>query len=232
MAAVLRASNEEEEKAAEERGLVRISYDEARAECFEICGKWTPTSEVFWLNYGAIFSCAISAVPGVFLTALVRKWNNVPHKVGGRLLTIMPATLIPVVSSGWVAELAKENILMNKTRCPVCLDLRITGLQLFLGVVAPTAISITGSHSYLATLSYRLPNPMTRKYFSWIGSMLRKSRVFLGCLAASQVIYSAFLLHAQREEWANVNRKLYQELSETSSATEAARRGELKPIIG
>ena len=231
MAAVIRASNEEEEKAARERGLVRISYDEAVRECREICNKWTPTSEVFWLNHGILLPTAIAAVPGAFLTQMIRKWNNIPHKTGGKLLSALPATLIAVVGSGWAFEWAKDDVLLNKTRCPVCLELRLTALQLVFGVVTPAAVSITGSHSYLATLSYRLPEPLTKKYFSWIGGMLRKSKVFLGGCAAAQVISTAFLLYATREEWDSVNKKLYHELSESSPATQAAQRGELKPII-
>ena len=232
MAAIMRASNKEEEKVAQERGLVRVSYNEALAECRQICSEWTPTSEVFWLNHGMVLPAAISAVPGALLTGMIRRWNNIPYKTGGRLLTVLPATLISAVGSTWMFLWAKEDILMNKTRCPVCLDLRFTAMQLFFGVVTPAAISITGSHSYLATLSFRLPEPLTRKYFTWIGGMLRKGRVFLGGVAVTHVISSAFLLYSIREEWANVNRKVYHELSERNPATEAAHRGELKSIFG
>ena len=61
--------------------------------------------------------------------------------------------------------------------------------------------------------------------------MLRKGKGLLGVCAAAHVISAAFLLHKTREEWTNVNRKLYHELSESSPATEAARRGELKSIL-
>ena len=230
MAAIIRTSNKEEEKAAKERGLVSVSYDVALAECREICYNWKPTSEVFWLNYAILVPTAISAVPGALLTNMIRSWNNIPHKIGGRLLTVLPATLMAVACSGWAFEDAKADVLMNKTRCPVCLELRLTAQQLFFGVVTPAAISITGSHTYLATLSFRLPDPLTRQYWTWIGGMLRKGRLFLGGCVAAQVLSTAFLLYAVREEWANVNRKVYHELSENGPATQAARRGELNSI--
>ena len=231
MATVFRASNAEEEKLAQERGLVKISRAEALAEAQEICSMWTPASEVFWLNHGTTVPMALGAVPGAFLTGLIRKWNNIPHKVGGRLLSVMPAAMLAAAGCGWMYEMARDDILLNQTRCPVCLELRLTAQLLFFGVVTPTAISISGSHSYLATLSYRLPDPLTKKYFSWIGTMLRKGKGLLGACAAAHVISAAFLLHQTREEWTNVNRKLYHELNEQSPVTEAAKRGEMKSIL-
>ena len=129
MAAIIRASNDDEEKAALERGLVRISREEAMRESMEITNNWTPESEVFFLKYGAAIPAALSAVPGIFFTEMVRTWNRVPLKHGGRLLTVLPATMIAIGTSGFTYETAKNDIFVNKTRCPVCLDMRVAAYQ-------------------------------------------------------------------------------------------------------
>ena len=129
MAAIIRTSTDAEEKAALERGLVRISSEEALRESMEITHYWTPESEVFFLKYGPLIPAAVSAVPGIFLTEMVRTWNRVPLKHGGRLLTVLPATLIAMATSGFTYEMAKRDIFVNKTRCPVCLDTRVAAYQ-------------------------------------------------------------------------------------------------------
>ena len=97
--------------------------------------------------------------------------------------------------------------------------------------MAPTGITIAGSHTYLATLSLRLPDPLTKEYFSWVGKMLRKGRVFLFGCAVAQVMTGSFVMYSMRKEWAQVNQKIYQELTEGSPLVQKARRGELKPLI-
>ena len=115
--------------------------------------------------------------------------------------------------------------------CEISRHPRISS-QLFLGLATPVAITIAGSHTYLATLSIRLPDPLTKEYFSWVGKMLRKGRVMLFGCAVAQVMTGSFVLHSMRKEWAHVNQKIGQELTESSPLVqEAARRGELKPLI-
>ncbi len=85
---------------------------------------------------------------------------------------------------------------------------------------APTAISITATHSYTATLSMRLPSVASREYLPWVGKMLRKSGPFMAGITLAQIAASYLVLDRCRDQWANINASVYEKMVET---------GEVKP---
>jgi hypothetical protein len=219
MSAVMRTSSPEEEEEARNKGLVRISFDEALNECKAIAYHWKPQTEVFWINYGALLPAFLAAIPGVVFTEKLRVFNKIPSRTGGRLLTIMPAALLAAGSSGYINYFAIEDILMNQTKCPVCLDSKTLLSQFVLGIVSPAAITLTGSTTYFATLHIRLPEILSRDYFRWVYDMFFRSRRLWFWSGGAQLGSTLLVLYMARMQWGSVNQTLYERMEQSGAVT-------------
>ncbi len=122
---ILRTSNAEEEARAKQLGLIQISRDGALENARKMVRYWSPQSEVAWLKYGGGLPVTLAAIPGLHWTTAFRRFNKIPPKIGGQLLSVLPAILIPMGTVGFVFAAAVDDILLRETLCSVCLDTKV-----------------------------------------------------------------------------------------------------------
>lgn len=201
-------------------GYAIMSEKEAGLVAADMVSRWKPWSDVWAIRHGTGVPVLLAGIPGLFMTNRVRTI----HKIGGsrssgRLLMILPASIIPMLLCSGNQYFATNDILLGKTACPVCLEVRTTSLQLAAGVALPSVLTLITNLTYMQTLRVRgLPSDLiSMEFLRWGGRVLNKCSALLFASAFLQAASVSFLLHKQRNQWADINRKLLNRMEQDAA---------------
>jgi hypothetical protein len=103
-----------------------------------------------------------------------------------------------------------RDVLLAKTECPVCLEVRAVSTQLAAGVLLPTATAILANFTYMQTLSIKLPDLTSKEFLWWVARMLKKCRGIIYACGFLQAVVASGLVYKQREQWQNISDKIMQ----------------------
>ncbi len=182
---------------------------------------WEPRSDVWSLVYGGVLPVALAGLPGMLLTNRIRSLHKV--RLGqGKMIAAAPASVFPATMAVGIQQLSATDIMLGKTQCPVCLEVRTISLQLLSGVVFPSALALLGNFVYLK--SFRavrgLPDILSKGQLKWMGETLYKCRGIVMWSAFAQAVSISGLLWLQRRQWLDVNQKLSKRLGQKDAVSE------------
>ncbi len=195
------------------KNLVRLTESEAVDKAVHVLWNWRPHSDIFALKFGSGLPALLATIPGISMTDRIRNAHRLQGIKAGRLMSSGPAIVAGLCGTITANLFIQQDLLIAKTSCPTCLEMRAVSLQLVFGVLLPTTISLVGNYSVMLKASVKLPEVLTREYFQWNWRMLKKCKSNLYFSAFSQVVTVSVLLWLQRREWDAVNRKLEERMA-------------------
>ena len=202
---VVRRSAEE----AERLGLQKVTEEEAREHAAKILVEWEPWTDFLFTRALPVVSIAAVTMPALNLCTAVRAAAKVNHLRSGKVIPVAPAVFLPAISLSLSYLHNMYDIMLAKTQCPVCVEVRQASMSATLGVLMPVGLSLVGSHTWASAQHARVPDVMTREYFRFLGRLVyRKRELLMGCLALQAVLGQLWVWRA-RAEWNNVNEELF-----------------------
>ena len=114
--------------------------------------------------------------------------------------------IISAATTGAMQHVIKTDILLEKTKCSVCLETRAVSLQLLTGVITPTILTILANHSIIGNLRVKVPYILTSGFLSWTFNILKKNSEMLMANACAQVALATGTIYLQQKEWENVTK--------------------------
>ncbi|KAG8239119.1 hypothetical protein J437_LFUL016769 [Ladona fulva] len=137
-------------------GAVLLSEKDAVRHQWQIISSWEPKSEVWPFRY----ALAVSALSGGGIAAYVnghfRKKLRLAHH--GRAITFLPNVIIPAIVSSMFHQNVMTDVMLMKTDCPVCIQIRSSAYQAFFGGIYPTFLAPV-STLLMAARYYTFPVP-------------------------------------------------------------------------
>jgi len=136
-----------------------------REEMVWVLGKvfedWEPADMSWPINYGIHISIAAACITGPLF---VHKFRSVLKMKAGRdrVVTMLPAVFGPAAVTGLAhQELITKDILLQETKCSVCLETRAMSLQVGFGGILPIALAYSGTYTFATWNNHRFPKGST-----------------------------------------------------------------------
>ena len=189
-----------------------LTEEEAVGKATELVREWRPVRDVWSLRYGAALPTLAAGLPALLLTTRIRAQLFVPPSSGGRLFAAAVGAYFPLCVAYIGQRLAVQDLMVFRTRCPVCLEVRTTSFQLLAGSLMSTALTILGNHTHLVRKGRAVPAIASWDFLPWVLAVARRNQGFLACSAAAQAVLVAGLLRYQYHQWAQVNAKLLERM--------------------
>jgi len=198
----------------------RLTEAEAQEKAIELLSEWRPKRDVWTMTYGTGLPACLAAAPAIVLTNDIRRMMKA-HRLPGRLLIMFPATLLPSMSSLVSQYAALQDILVAKTACPVCLEMRTIGLQLTAGTGCSTLLALVGNYYLLWQARARgLPREGLSEVLKWARRVLQRNSFFLASMVLAQAVTTSGVLYFQRRQWLALNKKLTERMHEEVESRE------------
>ncbi|XP_023333216.1 uncharacterized protein LOC111704994 [Eurytemora carolleeae] len=183
----------------EAQGMIARSKQEALELMNDVFEHWEPKHQAWIINKSYIISSGAAALPGLILSIKFRKLLGLRKMTKIQMATLPAATVLPGIMAGVGHKiLITDDILIQETECPVCVDVRSSVIQFTAGFIFPLFFSYTGAAIAATANNARIaPNnlkgwiPVTKVIFGRIP-------IYLGGLALIQLITSGVLV---REEY-------------------------------
>jgi len=205
----------------------------------KLIDEWEPASETRVLKYGSMLLAGLAAAGGMMITGHYRTALRLRHH--GLITGHLPVMVMPAVSVGLTHALfITRDVMLFKTWCPVCVNVRAVAIQLGFAVALPVAMATVSSfHLAERKMTYPLPT-LSEDPRLWASTWRQLTRplvrplailVALNALAAAVVthweaseFYTLLDRHRERER-ARRGSKMEEEGSGESDARTVARRG-------
>ncbi|ELT88723.1 hypothetical protein CAPTEDRAFT_175726 [Capitella teleta] len=139
------------------KGAIRVPEEEVFKIQDRIMRKWKPAFEMHGLRYGSGYLGGMTAITGFYIHnywrfALKLRQKNV-------MLTFLPTIVIPSV----LATICNQNFVqkpmqLQQVNCYLCLEMRATTLQGFLGLFQPLVLgAIASTYAAKVARTYAVP---------------------------------------------------------------------------
>ena len=135
---------------AEEKGGVGMVWSSRNATVTllkSVFEEWEPSHQAWPINYGSIL-CGTAAGASGFLSclALSKQLELWRHKWTVRLFPLPLSIMVPAALSAMAHNYAvTDDIILQETACPVCVETRAISLQVALGAIFPAAAAFAGT---------------------------------------------------------------------------------------
>lgn len=164
---------------------------------------WEPSHQAWPINYG-ITVCGISAGASGLLSclALSKQLELWRHKWTVRLFPLPLSIMVPAaLSATFHSYLVTDDILLQETACPVCVETRAISLQVALGAIFPAAAAFGGTlvvgQQITSTKWVKwLPRTMPQLFSFAKSTVLRHQPLLLG-LTTLNLLLAGGLVYAE-----------------------------------
>lgn len=199
-------------------GVVVLNEQEALARQWRLVMNWSPKSDVWPFRYGMGCLAAASALSGIYINAYYR--NKLHLQNFGRVSTYLPIVALPtIVSLFFHQQFITNDILLEKTLCPVCVQVRSGALQVFFGTLYPTLLAPLSSFMYATRhYTYHMPpmNAPTEHIKLWL-KLTRPVGYTLLLTGFAQIVVAMGITHFEANSYFRIQAKLL-EMEEKCSA--------------
>ncbi|XP_067008174.1 uncharacterized protein [Anabrus simplex] len=206
-------------------GAVLIAEKEAVTYQWKLINDWTPVKDVWPFKFGVGILGGSSVLSAVYINNHYRKKLKL-HNFG-KFSSFIPSVVLPVVmSSIFHTQFITNDIIIGKTLCPVCVELRAAGIQSLFSTVYPCIMAPFAAASFATRYyTYKVPsllhNPkaalqLWMKFTRPIGNTLFGMCVLQAIVAMTVTYYEAKAhfkiqneLIRQEHEYEQQHRALY-----------------------
>ncbi|KAK9873633.1 hypothetical protein WA026_023418 [Henosepilachna vigintioctopunctata] len=208
------------------KDAIVLSEAEAVNYQLKILFNWKNQWEIFGFKYGGIFLSCGAAITGIYVNNHYRQ--KVKLHTFGKITSYLPICVIPSILAYFLHfQLIIPDMILQKTACPVCLELRSSAIQATVGCLMPTILAPLSSfalaHKYgTSDIPYIHQEPkklfqLYRKITKPIGNLL--FAIFVGhALLGSAVTYAEFRsINKVNQKLAELEYTLEQTSDETKS---------------
>lgn len=175
-----------------------ISHREAIKHQWELIKRWEPKSDTRIFRYGTAFEALSAGMAGLYFQAHYRS----VFKLGvyGFASTYLATTFLPVVMTGlFQHSQVNSDIVIGKTPCLICLQVRSAVIQTVLGTIYPLLLSPVAA-SFVAARYYTYPIPELKQYKSIIELWKDLTKPILrhiGLFAAFQIAVASLVTYKE-----------------------------------
>ncbi|XP_071451231.1 transmembrane protein 126A [Hetaerina americana] len=191
-------------------GSVRLSESEAILFQWKNISSWESLSDVWPLKYGISIAAVSSSLSAWYINRCYRSMLKLGAH--GRLVSYLPTVVIPAIATSiYHQEKVLSDVLIMKSECPVCIQIRSSAIQAIFGglypaVLAPVAGFMIATRHY----TYDVP-PITESpketFKLWL-KLTRRIQGFLLAAVCSQALLGAGLAFFQVKSIIKVNEKI------------------------
>ncbi|KAF4517592.1 hypothetical protein B566_EDAN008581 [Ephemera danica] len=139
------------------KDMVQLSEQEAIMYQLETIANWTPQSDVWPFNYSMSTLAAAGGLSGIY----INKHYRTKLKLGNmaRISTYIPIVALPaIVSAVFHHQLVTQDVVIQRTACPVCVQVRAATMQVFSSIVYPMVLAPLATFTFAVRLhTYDVP---------------------------------------------------------------------------
>lgn len=198
-----------------------ISQQDAIQHQWALIKRWEPKSDTRVFRYGTAFESLSAGMAGLYFQAHYRS----VFKLGayGFASTYLATTFLPVFMTGMFQNSqVRADIIIEKTPCLICLQVRSALIQTLLGTVYPLFLAPVAA-SFVASRYYTYPIPELKQYKSIIElwkDMTRPIMRHIGVFAAFQIAVASLVTYKEMEQIKVFKQKVWQREVEKEKAKE------------
>ncbi|XP_076323908.1 transmembrane protein 126 isoform X2 [Tachypleus tridentatus] len=180
-------------------GSVLLTEEEAIQARFQFVHSWKPRSEVWPFTYGQILLSAMSGVGGFYCNQYYRKCLNLRNYA--RMSTYIPVVVLPSFLTPLLhSTLITSDILIGKTPCSMCVQIKAMALQVSIGALYPMVLAPLGCFQFAERyFTYPLPSvkDSPRELFSLYQRLTAARLPHLGLNMMIQALLAWFITHRE-----------------------------------
>ena len=166
------------------------------------------------LKYGNYILGGLASLSGFVSLAYYRQAFNL--KRFGRLATTLPTVTYPFVGTLFVSNLfVTDDLLLDKTRCPLCVEIRGASIQTFCGVLQPAFLAMLVSIVCCKTY-YTMPFPAFKDARAVMSTLMKMSaglKVPLAVMISINILGSMFIIQEQGKQFELVKKEVQKDFS-------------------
>ncbi|KAK7873842.1 hypothetical protein R5R35_005707 [Gryllus longicercus] len=197
-------------------GAVRLTEQEAINRQWQLIMNWTPEKDVWPFRYGIGLLSVTSAFCGIYINNHYRTKLHL-HEFG-RFSSYLPIVALPTVLSALIHQQEVSNdIIIERTACPVCVQMRSASLQVLISTVLPAILApLSGFMFATRHYTYNLP-PITKplEHLKLWQKLTRPIGNILFLMCACQAFFALGLAHCEEKSMQKIRIKLLRIEKET-----------------
>ncbi|XP_037298087.1 LOW QUALITY PROTEIN: transmembrane protein 126A-like [Manduca sexta] len=207
------------------KGAVVIDEFEATVYAWDLVNNWKSVKDKWALEYGPFVLGGINALSGVLINSHYRgklKLGNYGYFASVIPISVMPGIMTPALHR----HLVSTDILLMKSACPICYEMRATAIQLGLGIAYPMVLApLTGLMLASRYSTARMPSLFEgpRVVLKFVHKLTRPFTGTLTAIAIFQSVAAAILTHFEMKNNFTLRHKI--EEIERRLIAERAERG-------
>ncbi|XP_013787901.1 uncharacterized protein LOC106471827 [Limulus polyphemus] len=146
------------ERGSVPEGAIILTEEEAVQARLQLVHSWKPRSEVWPFTYGQVLISAISGAGGFYCNHYYRKCMKLRNCA--RMSTYIPVVVLPSLLTPILhSTLITSDILIGKTPCSLCVQIKAMALQVTIGALYPMVLAPLGCFQFAERyLTYPLPS--------------------------------------------------------------------------
>ncbi|XP_042858813.1 transmembrane protein 126A-like [Penaeus japonicus] len=169
-------------------------------EAHKLIRQWQPASDVFALkNYPYAIS-ALGSCTAAYINAHYRKAVRLRHNAF--VSSLIPVVVLPpLVGTLLHHHFVQRPLLLQKFQCPVCIEIRAGGIQLFAGFIYPMVLAPLAAFQFAARLyTYPLPEvsqpkALFREFIKMTSPIKSKLFLLAGIQLAAGMLWTHWEAH-------------------------------------
>ncbi|XP_046396945.1 uncharacterized protein LOC124163882 [Ischnura elegans] len=191
-------------------GSVVLSENEAILYQWKQVTSWKPLSDVWPLKFGMPLSGMACSVTAMYINNHYR--NALKLGAHGRIVSFLPTVIIPAIAASvYHQQKVLSEILVLRSECPVCLQIRSAAVQAFFGSLYPTLLApfagfmlATRHYTYDVPAITESPKETLKLWFK----LFKRMNGILVAAACGHALFGAGLAFLQVKSMIKMNEKL------------------------
>lgn len=190
-------------------GAVILTEAEAIQHQWKIISSWKPAADVWPFKYGLAISAFCSSATSIYINNHYRRKLRLANH--GRIASYLPIVIIPAIAASLFHQSIMSDIMIMKSACPVCVQIRSSSYQAFFGAMYPVLLAPLSSFM-LATryYTYVIP-PVQTMPLEALKLGLKLTRPIQGVLvtaALGQALVGSVLAYMEMKSIVKINKKI------------------------
>jgi len=176
------------------KGMTHVTRIEMQSILGNIFDEWEPSSMSWPINYGEKIASGAAAIAGPLFTNRFRNLFGM-RTDRSRIMTIAISIFAPAATAAVLHnELIKKDIMLQDTKCPVCLETRSASIQLGAGCILPLVLSYFGTITFALTQNYRFVPKGASNWLNFTRSTMSKVFPLIVGVSIFQAVVAAGLV--------------------------------------
>ncbi|XP_049948836.1 uncharacterized protein LOC126456946 [Schistocerca serialis cubense] len=194
-------------------GAIILSEENVLEYHWKLVKHWTPTEDVWPFRHGLTILGAAASLSGIYMNSYYRKKLFLGD--AGRFATYLPVAVLPgIMSTLFHQQFITNDILLQKTACPLCVQTRAAAIQSICGAIYPAILApVTGFMLAIRYFTYDVPainkEPMSLLNL-WRKLTKPKGNIFFG-IAVLQAAVGSAITYFEAKSFYTIQSKLIEE---------------------